>query len=118
MKKLSMLLICIIIIVGLTACNTNVVKGTIVRNSDVGYAVLDIMPQKLFEIAEIGESVTVTIGDFKSEMPLVDNMIDVDGKLQLYYDYEEHSLSIVLCNQDFCEVYDIPENSKVRIEKA
>ena len=117
MKRLSVLLICIIIIVSLTACNTNAVKGTIVQKSDDGYAVLDIMPQKLFEIVKIGESVTVTIGDFKKEMPLVDNMIDEEGKLQLYYNYEAHTLSIVLYNQDFYEVYNIPENSKVKIEK-
>ena len=48
MKRLSALLALIIILVSLTACNTNVVKGTIIQNSDNGYSILDIMPQKLF----------------------------------------------------------------------
>ena len=30
-------------------------------------------------------------GDFQKEMPLVDSIIAEDGKLQLYYDLEEHS---------------------------
>ncbi len=117
MKRLSVLLICIIIIVSLTACNTNAVKGTIVQKSDNGCAVLDIMPQKLFEIVEVGESVVVTIGDFHKEMSLVDDLIEEDGKLQLYYNSEEHSLNIVSYNQNFCEIYNIPVNSKVKIQK-
>lgn len=118
MKRLSVLLVLIVILVSLTACNTNVVKGTIVQKSDNSYAVLDIMPQKLFEIAEIDESVVVTIGDFKKEMPLVDNVIAEDGKLQLYYNSEEHTLNIVSYNEDFCDVYNIPDNSKVKIEES
>ena len=117
MKRLSALLALIIILVSLTACNTNVVKGTILQNSDNGYSVLDIMPQKLFEIADIGESVVVSIGDFQEEMPLVDNIIDEDGKLELYYDSKEHTLSVVSYNQDFCESYNILENSKVKIKQ-
>ncbi|MBE6638710.1 MAG: hypothetical protein E7616_04550 [Ruminococcaceae bacterium] len=116
MKRLSVLLI-IIMLISFTACNTNVVKGTIIQNSDNSYAVLDIMPQKLFEISEIGENVVVIIGDFEKEMPLVDHIIAEDGKLQLYYDPKEHTLNIVLYNQDFCESYNILENSKVKIEK-
>ena len=117
MKRASVLLICIVIMVSFTSCNTNVVKGTIIRNSDNGYAVLDIMPQKLFEIAAIGESIVVTIDDFQKEMPLVDSIIDEDGKLQLYYNSDEHSLSVVSYNRDFCEVYNISVNSTVKIEK-
>ncbi len=118
MKRLSTLLVIIVILVSLTACNTNVVKGTIIQKSDNRYAVLDIMPQKLFEIAEIGESVVITIGDFQKEMPLVDNIIVENGKLQLYYNSKEHTLNIVSYNDDFCEVYNIPENSKVKIEES
>ena len=116
MKKLFILLV-IIMLISLTACNANVVKGTVIQNSDNGYAVLDIMPQKLFELSEIGENVIVIIGDFEEEMPLVDHIIEEDGKLQLYYDREEHTLNIVSYNQNFYERYNIVENSKVRIEK-
>ena len=116
MKKLSILLI-IIMLISLTACNTNIVKGTVIQNSDNGYAVLDIMPQKLFELSEIGENVVVIIGDFEEEMPLVDHIIEEDGKLQLYYSSEEHTLYIVSYNQNFCERYNIVANSKVKIKK-
>ena len=116
MKRLSVLLLTIVI-VSLTACSTNVVKGTVIQNSNNGYAVLDIMPQKLLEFFEIGENVVVIIGDFEKEMPLVDNIIVEDGKLQLYYDSEEHTLNIVSYNQNFCESYNIIENSKVKIRQ-
>ena len=116
MKRLSVLLLTIVI-VSLAACSTNVVKGTVIQNSDNGYAVLDIMPQKLLEFFEIGENVVVIIGDFEKEMPLVDNIIVEDGKLQLYYDSEEHTLNIVSYNQNFCESYNIIENSKVKIRQ-
>ena len=118
MKRLSVLIIVIIMLASLTACNTNVVKGTIIQNTENGHAVLDIMPQKLFEISEIGESVVVTIGGLQEEIPLVDHIIAEDGKLQLYYNSEEHTLSIVSYNEDFCEGYNIPENSKVKIKKT
>ena len=117
MRRLSVLLVVIIMLVSLTACNTNVVKGTVIQNSDNGYAVLDIMPQKLFEISEVGENVVVIIGDFEKEMPLVDHIIAEDGKLQLYYDSEEHTLNIVSYNQNFCKSYNILENSTVEIRQ-
>ena len=116
MKRLSVLLLTIVI-VSLTACSTNVVKGTVIQNSDNGYAVLDIMPQKLFEFSEIGENVVIIIGDFEKEMPLVDHIIVEDGKLQLYYDSEEHTLNIVSYNQNFCKSYNILENSTVEIRQ-
>ena len=117
MRRLSVLLVVIIMLVSLTACSTNVVKGTVIQNSDNGYAVLDIMPQKLLEFFEIGENVVVIIGDFEEEMPLVDHIIEEDGKLQLYYSSEEHTLYIVSYNQNFCERYNIVANSKVKIKK-
>ena len=117
MKRVLVLLAVIVMLVSLTACNTHDVKGTVVQISENGYADLSIMPQKLFEMADIGESVVVTIGDFQKEMPLVDSIIAEDGKLQLYYDSEEHTLSVVLYNQDFCDSYNILENAKVRIKR-
>ena len=45
-------------------------KGSIAQQSIDGSAVLDIMPQKLFEFADIGDTVVVSVGDFKSEMLL------------------------------------------------
>lgn len=118
MKQVSILLILAILLLSLTACGTDVVKGTILRTSENGHAVLDIMPQKIFKIVEIGEIAVLTIGHFRAELHLVDNLIAEDGKLQLYYDAVEHTVSIVSYNQDFCAVYQIPENAKVSIGKT
>ncbi len=78
---------------------------------------LDIMPQKLFELAEIGDVVVVTAGEFKAEMPLVDKIIAEEGKLQLYFDSNDHSLSICVYNQNFCETYNVSPSAKVKITK-
>ena len=117
MKRLFVLAVVFIIIVSLSACNKNIVRGSIVKQTDEGAAVLDIMPQKLFEIAEMGDIVVVTVGEFREEMPLVDNVIAEEGKLQLFYDSNEHSLKIFAYNQDFFEEYNFAINSKVNIKK-
>ncbi len=69
----------------LPACSDTTVKGSIVRESTFGNAELDIMPQKLLEIAEVGDTVLVAIGDFSKEMPFVKELIAEDGKLQLFF---------------------------------
>ena len=117
MKRILALVLVVIMLISLSACSTNVVKGSIIQDADSGTAILDIMPQKLFEIVEIGETVVVTIGDFQKEMTLVDQIIPEEGRLQLFYNPREHNLSIVSYNQDFCAVYNIPVSSKVKIEK-
>lgn len=117
MKRILALVLVSIILISLSACSTNVVKGSILQNTDNGIAILDVMPQKLFAITEIGETVVVTIGDFQKEMTLVDQIIPEEGRLQLFYDSNEHNLSIVAYGQDFCTVYNVPVHSKVKIEK-
>ena len=117
MRRLFALMDLLIMIISLSACNTNVIKGSIIKQTDEGAAILDIMPQKLFEIAEIGDTVVVTIGEFQSEMPLVDNIIAEEAKLQLFYDSNEHSFSIFSYNKEFCTAYHIDINAKVKIEK-
>ncbi|MBE6903309.1 MAG: hypothetical protein E7480_01720 [Ruminococcaceae bacterium] len=117
MKKLLVLFFVIIPFFCLTACNGNLTKGGIVSQTDNGMAQLDIMPQKLFEYANIGDMVVVTVGDFKAEMPLVDEAIAEEGKLQLFYDSNEHSLSICAYNQNFCKTYNVSPDAKVKITK-
>ena len=75
------------------------------------------MPQKLFEFAEIGDIVVVTAGNFKAEMPLVDELIAEEGKLQLFYDANEHTLSICSYYQNFFETWDVSSDDKVKINK-
>ena len=117
MKRLYILLLVVVLIFSLTACNEDLVKGSIVSQENNTMAQLDIMPQKLFEFAEIGDMVVVTAGDFKAEMPLVDELIAEEGKLQLFYDLNEHSLSICSYNQNFCETYNVAPDAKVKINK-
>ena len=117
MKRLYVILLVAVLIFCLTACNEVWIKGSIVNQANDTMAKLDIMPQKLFEFAEIGDTVVVTAGDFKSEMPLVDELIEEDGKLQLLYDSDEHSLTICAYNQNFFETYNVSPDTKVKITK-
>ena len=117
MRRVYTLLLVVALIFSLTACSKNLVKGSIVSQSNDTMAQLDIMPQKLFEFAEIGDIVVVIAGDFKEEMPLVDELIAEEGKLQLFYDSNEHSLSICSYNQNFFETYNVSPDAKVEINK-
>ena len=117
MKKLFASVLVVILIFCLAACSQEVVKGSIIRQADSGMAQLDIMPQKLVEFADIGDMVVVTAGEFKTEMPLVDEIIAEEGKLQLFFDSNEHSLSICAYNQNFCETYNVSPDAKVKITK-
>lgn len=118
MKRFFCLLTIVTIIFTLSACADNTVKGSIVNKSANGDAELDIMPQKLLEQVGIGDMVVVTIGDFAKEMPFVDELISEDGKLQLFYDRENHNINLCIYNQRFCDVYDVEINEKVQIKKS
>ena len=117
MERLYILLLVVVLTFNLTACNEDLVKGSIVNQANNTTAELDIMPQKLFEFAEIGDIVVVTAGNFKAEMPLVDELIAEEGKLQLFYDANEHTLSICSYNQNFFETCDVSSDDKVKINK-
>lgn len=117
MKRLFILLLILVMSISLVACNTKQVKGTIISQTDESMAELDIMPQKLFEFANIGDAVIVTVGNSEQEMVLVDKLIAEDGKLQLFYNSDLHNLSICSYNQNFCEVYGVSVNTKVIITK-
>lgn len=117
MKKVLTLLLVVVLIFSLAACNQEIAKGSIIGKTANGMAQLDIMPQKLFEFAEIGDMVVVTAEGFKAEMPLVDEIIAEEGKLQLFYDSNEHCISICVYNKDFCDTYNISSSAKVRITK-
>lgn len=101
----------------LTACSDETIKGSVVRESTSGNAELDIMPQKLLEIAEVGDTVLVVVGDFSEEIPFVEGLIEEDGKLQLYFDKEDHNINICIYNQRFCDTYNIDVGAKVTIKK-
>lgn len=99
-----------------SSCAASAVKGSVVEKTTGGNAVLDIMPQKLMEKAEVGDTVVVTIGDFEKEMPFVDELILEDGKLQLLLDRDAWNLSVCIYNGNFCETYGIDVGEKVLVE--
>ncbi len=117
MKKIFCILLLISIVFTLSACVDDSVKGSVVRETTHGNAELDIMPQKLLEQIDIGDTVIVDIGDFRKEMPLVEKLIEEDGKLQLFLNKENWSLSICIYNENFCETNNVNAGAKVKIRK-
>lgn len=118
MKRAVVVLLALAVIFALVACNANTVRGSVVRESTYGNAELDIMPQKLLEEIQIGETVVVTIGDFSEEMLFSDEWIDDDGKLQLFFDRDEWCICVCSLDGDFCGSYGISAGDKVTIRKA
>ncbi|MBO5211525.1 MAG: hypothetical protein J6B80_06305 [Clostridia bacterium] len=117
MKRFVSIFVVFILLFSLTACSDTTVKGGVVRESTYGNAELDIMPQKLLEKINIGDIVVVTIGDFSEEMSFVDKLIEEDGKLQLFFDEQDHNINICIFNQRFCDTYGIEVGAKVTIKK-
>jgi len=116
MKRIVSIIVVILLSFSLSACSDTNVKGSVVRESTYGNAELDIMPQKLLEIAEIGDTVLVTIGDFREEMPFVKELIAEDGKLQLFFDEEDWKINVCIYNRRFCELHSIEVGEKVIIK--
>ena len=96
MKRFVSIIVVFMLLFSLSACSDTTVKGSVVRVSTYGNAELDIMPQKLMENIIVGDTVLVTIGDFSEEMPFVDILIAEDGKLQLFFDKEDHNINICI----------------------
>ena len=117
MKRFVSIIVVFMLLFSLSACSDTTVKGSVVRESTYGNAELDIMPQKLMENIIVGDTVLVEIGDFSEEMPFVDILITEDGKLQLFFDKEDHNINICIYNQRFCDTYDIEVGAKVTIKK-
>ena len=117
MKRIVAILLIAAAVFALTACNSNTVRGSVSSVSENGDAELDIMPQKLLGKADVGDTLVVTIGDFKEEMPVVEELIPEDGKLQLLLDREDWGLCVCIYNGNFCETYDVAIGDRVVIEK-
>lgn len=94
-----------------------IVKGTIIGQTDDGAALLDIMPQKLFEIVDVGDYVIVSVEDFEKEVLLTDELITQEGTYLLFYDSSNHCLSLCIYDQHFCEIHGLSGNEKITIRK-
>ena len=117
MKKFICLLLSVFIVFTFSACADTNAKGSVVSVTTEGNAELDIMPQKLLEKANVGDTVIVKIGEFKKEMPLVEELITEDGRLQLFLDEEDWTIYICMYNGNFCKTNDIEPGAKVKIFK-
>ena len=117
MKKTRIVLMLLVMILTITSCADTTVRGSVYEITASGDAVTDRMPQKVLEILDIGDTVLVSIGGHKLEMPFVDELILEDGTLQLVHDTVEGDIYICLYNQNFGEVYGIKAKDRVFISK-
>ena len=118
MKKILTFFLLSVMILTITSCADATVRGSIYEITASGNAVTDRMAQKVLEILDIGDTVVVSIGGHKLEMPFVDELIREDGTLQLVHDTVEGDIYICLYNQNFSEVYGVEVNDRVFITKA
>lgn len=117
MKKTRIVLMLLVMILAITSCADTTVRGSVYEITASGDAMTDRMPQKVLEILDIGDTVLVSIGGHKLEMPFVDELIREDGTLQLVHDTVEGTIYICLYNQNFSEVYGIKAKDSVFISK-
>ncbi|MBQ2988049.1 MAG: hypothetical protein IJD59_02990 [Clostridia bacterium] len=94
------------------------VRGTVAQVTEDGRAELDIMPQKVLEELSVGDTALVKIGSFRAEMPLVEELIPEEGKLQLLLDRENGSVLICSYREDVCERYGICVGDRVTVRKS
>ena len=118
MKKIIALIIAIACVLALASCADTYAKGTVCAVRENGDAALDVMPQKVLEKVDVGSTAFVTAGDFRGEMPLVDKLIEEEGKLQLYLDREDWSIRICVFGGSFCEVYGVNVGDKFTIKSV
>jgi S-adenosylmethionine hydrolase len=117
MKRIFLILVVVFMILSFSSCADSTVIGSVVEVSANGDAKLDIMPQKLIERADIGDTVIVTAGNFSEEMLFVDEIVTEDGKLQLLLDREAWVMSVSIYKGDFCKTYGIEVGDKLMIKK-
>ena len=118
MKKIIALIFALACVFALASCADTYAKGAVCTVHENGDAELDIMPQKVLEKVEVGGTAFVTLGDFHGEIPLVDNLIEEEGKLQLYLDEEDWSIRICIFGGSFCDAYEIKAGDKFTIKSA
>lgn len=116
MKKMIAVLLLFCAALSLAACADVYAKGAVCRVSEKGDAVLDIMPQKLLEKAELGGKVIVSVGDFCGEMTFTDE--PAGEWICLYYDRADGIVRICLCEGSFCEAYGVEAGARFAIRAS
>ena len=103
MKRIVAVLVFIVCVFTLSACGDVAVRGSICKASTDGNAELDIMPQKLLEKINVGDTVVVTVGGADRTMPFVDEIVAEDGKMQLFFDEENWNIQICVITKVFAK---------------
>lgn len=118
MKKIIALILVLACVFAIASCADIYAKGSVCTLHENGDVELDVMPQKVLEKVDLGGAAFVTAGDFRGEMPLVDKLIEEEGKLQLYLDREEGCLRICVFGGSFCDAYGVKAGDKFTIKNA
>lgn len=116
---------CILLVLALlSSCSSRTHKTKVYEISRQGNAIIDSFVQELRDDGIfIGDTVVVTVMSkdgsvrYSGEMPFVGELIDEDGKLQLWHDAEDASINICIFNGNFYEKYGIRVNDTVTVNK-
>ena len=117
-KQTAVVLVIVLLVVSLCGCQNSIFPTMIREFDDDGNAVLNTT---LYDMnsrgLNIGDTVTVTIGEYSKTMPIVDTVIEEDGKLQLYCNNKEGTVSILIYNDSFKVNCAAKSGDMVMIEK-
>ena len=116
-KRFSAFLLAAALLFSICSCRAYVGGADVYDINENGDAMLSIMPQKVLEQISIGETAEVSIDDEKLQIPLVDELIAEEGKLQLYYDKSDFTMKICIYGGSFCDTYGVGKGDKVVITK-
>jgi S-adenosylmethionine hydrolase len=117
-KRFAALLLAAAVLCSLCACGGYVGGADVYKVSESGDALLTFMPQKVLEHIGIGETAKVRIGSKTLEMPFVDELIEEEGKLQLYYDKAEDVIKLCIYGGSFCDTHGVSKGDKIKVFKA
>jgi len=117
LKYISFVISIVLVISCFCSCGNRTVNTRVVEVTSTGNASLEITIEELNEKdLKVGDTVVVTIGEtFKKEMPFVDQLIEINGKLQLFYDADNKYVDICIFNNNFCEYFGIKAGDTVII---
>ena len=117
-KRFAAFLLASALFFSICSCGGYVGGADVYDINENGDALLTFMPQKVLEHICIGETAMVRIGNRTLEMPLIDELIAEEGKLQLYYDKSDFTIKICIFGGSFCDTYGVGKGDKIKVFKA
>jgi len=118
MKKILALILTLACAFAFASCADIYAKGSVCEVRENGDAELDVMPQKVLEKADIGDTVLVDVASFRGDIPFVDKLIEEEGKIQLYLDREEWCVCVCVFGGNFSEVFEVCDGDEFVIKKT